>query len=1053
MISPDFLRDIGHVVCEPCRLLHRAGSTCPNCAGRARTIRHPIPLSSSIEPELPGVPLAPPPVGRHPLSRGPLTSSSIFGPEPTFSPSLDEVLASPVPTCRHVPSGARLLVAEILSAILTRLAERPAWEDLYRLMTLPKLLLAIPARAGARHPKQSLHEIQRRAELFLDGRFADIWKSPAPSLSGRVTRGTVDAARDDTLSDSQQRTIRALVEEGAFSKAAKVLVSRELCDSEDPDIRQRLMDLHPSGSRLSLEPLPYSPVELSENEWVQLIYGAIGSFAAGSAPGPSGLRPCHLKDCIRRPGSASLLGPALVVFTRKLLSGTFPPAAQRYLCASTLIPLNKKDGGVRPIAVGDTLRRLVGKVLLRIDVTKEQVATLGPRQCGVGVMSATELVGMGVQRTVQALGTAPWVALQVDVANAFNTIDRRAMVRQAITKVPAAAPWLQWCYAQEVPLYCQGKLLCLSRTGVHQGDALGPLGFALGLDEALDACATEIRALQWCTWYLDDGIAIGTAAEICRFWDTLVPALARVGLLINPRKCQLWGPGLELATNGLARLPAHAMPSAAMSDVPALPFVPGTGISVLGTPIHVAGDEAFANATWEKTVDSGISMLERLRLVADGQTRHGLVRHCLDACKVMHLLRATPLTSGAQPLSRFSAALQLTVTDLVGCPLTAISWAQATLPISQQGLGIQDPTTERPAARMAALVRFHRLATSMVGIPERVRQVIASDSIAVMRALQDVLGPAFDPLDRFLADPATLRLADETYARQDWWAAQVATIRRDRLPWLGSARDHIRLASSQGPVAGEWLGVHPSASLGTALADGEFRLLCRWWLGLPLLPEGGTPTACPLCHNAVDVFGDHFVTCQRNGLTARHNAVRDTWSVILTQAGISHSKEVSTLRRDRPADILLRAWDKGRHVAVDFVITHPVASSSSVHTAEGARRHLRGAESAKIQGEESSCAAMGWGLHPVAYSPWGGQGPAAASLLREVLRRLSSDREGWTGSSASREARQSLSLALARSVASQLALRARSLESSSSALHPSDVADVSPLLTLFPWWE
>ena len=89
----------------------------------------------------------------------------------------------------------------------------------------------------------------------------------------------------------------------------------------------------------------------------------------------------------------------------------------------------------------------------------------------------------------------------MDVANGFNTIDRQAIVRRAIAKVPAAAPWLQWCYAQEVPLFCQGKTLCLSRAGVHQGDALGPLGFALGLDEALDACAAEMRALHWCTWY------------------------------------------------------------------------------------------------------------------------------------------------------------------------------------------------------------------------------------------------------------------------------------------------------------------------------------------------------------------------------------------------------------------------------------------------------------------------------------------------------------------------------------------------------------------------
>jgi hypothetical protein len=36
------------------------------------------------------------------------------------------------------------------------------------------------------------------------------------------------------------------------------------------------------------------------------------------------------------------------------------------LCASSLIPLQKKDGGLRPIAVGDTIRRVVGKCLLSL---------------------------------------------------------------------------------------------------------------------------------------------------------------------------------------------------------------------------------------------------------------------------------------------------------------------------------------------------------------------------------------------------------------------------------------------------------------------------------------------------------------------------------------------------------------------------------------------------------------------------------------------------------------------------------------------------------------
>ena len=99
---------------------------------------------------------------------------------------------------------------------------------------------------------------------------------------------------------------------------------------------------------------------------------------------------------------------------------------------------------------------------------------------------------MGTQRIVDALGpSAPWVLLQVDVSNAFNTVSREAMLERATQKVPTTAPWLHWCYSVDAPLFCQGKLLCHSRAGVHQGDAMGPLGFALGLDRALNRCQDQ----------------------------------------------------------------------------------------------------------------------------------------------------------------------------------------------------------------------------------------------------------------------------------------------------------------------------------------------------------------------------------------------------------------------------------------------------------------------------------------------------------------------------------------------------------------------------------
>ncbi len=92
---------------------------------------------------------------------------------------------------------------------------------------------------------------------------------------------------------------------------------------------------------------------------------------------------------------------ALGTLSEVAITNTFPAQVRQVLCASSLILLTKKDGGVRPIAVGETIRRVVGKCLLRLDVVREEMACLQTRQCGVGVKNAAEMVGMGLQRLVQ----------------------------------------------------------------------------------------------------------------------------------------------------------------------------------------------------------------------------------------------------------------------------------------------------------------------------------------------------------------------------------------------------------------------------------------------------------------------------------------------------------------------------------------------------------------------------------------------------------------------------------------------------------------------------
>ena len=85
-----------------------------------------------------------------------------------------------------------------------------------------------------------------------------------------------------------------------------------------------------------------------------------------SAPGPSGLRPSHVQEALTC-GAAGLYEQFLdtiTLFCNLAASGRLPGDFSQMLSAARLLPFAKKTGGVRPIAVGETLRRLTSKLVV-----------------------------------------------------------------------------------------------------------------------------------------------------------------------------------------------------------------------------------------------------------------------------------------------------------------------------------------------------------------------------------------------------------------------------------------------------------------------------------------------------------------------------------------------------------------------------------------------------------------------------------------------------------------------------------------------------------------
>ena len=96
------------------------------------------------------------------------------------------------------------------------------------------------------------------------------------------------------------------------------------------------------------------------------ILSVLRSFPKETGAGPSGHRVQHLLDV-----SSTALPTPICASLREVInllsSGKAPPTVSKYLAGGNLIALNKfKEGcppDIRPIVVGETLRRLTGKCI------------------------------------------------------------------------------------------------------------------------------------------------------------------------------------------------------------------------------------------------------------------------------------------------------------------------------------------------------------------------------------------------------------------------------------------------------------------------------------------------------------------------------------------------------------------------------------------------------------------------------------------------------------------------------------------------------------------
>ena len=123
-----------------------------------------------------------------------------------------------------------------------------------------------------------------------------------------------------------------------------------------------------------------------------------------------------------------------------ILSGELPREA--FLLDGLLIGLEKPGGGVRPIAISETWYRFAGVCALRT-YGRGIGERLAPLQVGVGTPGVTETVAHAL---ASALAENPeTVVISVDMANAFNSIHRAAMLAAVHQLCCRWCSWFRYC--------------------------------------------------------------------------------------------------------------------------------------------------------------------------------------------------------------------------------------------------------------------------------------------------------------------------------------------------------------------------------------------------------------------------------------------------------------------------------------------------------------------------------------------------------------------------------------------------------------------------------
>jgi hypothetical protein len=179
------------------------------------------------------------------------------------------------------------------------------------------------------------------------------------------------------------------------------------------------------------------------------------------------------------------------------------------------VALDKGQGEVRPVGIGEALRRLICKVISYAVQTELQEAC-GAMQLCAGLPSGCEAGANALQKIWEEPGTE--AVIMVDARNAFNELNRAEALNATWEHCPIMGRALKNLYGHPSVLRMADGSKLMSEEGTTQGCPLGMAMYAVASIPLIRAVATEgVRQI----WYADDSAGGGKVAQLKQWMAAL----------------------------------------------------------------------------------------------------------------------------------------------------------------------------------------------------------------------------------------------------------------------------------------------------------------------------------------------------------------------------------------------------------------------------------------------------------------------------------------------------------------------------------------------------